>query len=344
MKAILDKNLFFSMTYDFLTVYIPQDSSSSRTVKSYRDGLTIFRRYVSEVKGISIRTFTFSQCTFDFVLEYRNWLLDDQKRAKSTVNNRLAAIKSYIYYASAKDISLQQIQMNIAAVPFLKTEKNIRPIIEDPEALKDLLNAPPNTKTGCRDVMILSVLFNTMLRADELIKLNIRDVVIDSDVPFLKVHGKGGKERMAPLSEEAIPLIKAYLAEYHGDRPEINNPFIYTVQHERMSRMSERNIERIVKKYADLIRDKHPDLPKTVYPHMLRRTHATSLYRDGVAIEAIASALGHASIQTTKDHYAFPSMAQKQKVLNAGGVVITDPVSQEWPDDEDEIARICGLR
>lgn len=78
------------------------------------------------------------------------------------------------------------------------------------------------------------------------------------------------KERMAPLSEEAVPLIKAYLAEYHGNRPAVNSPFIYTVQHEQVSRMSERNIERIVKKYADLIRDKHPDLPKTVYPHMLR--------------------------------------------------------------------------
>ena len=100
----------------------------------------------------------------------------------------------------------------------------------------------------------------------------------------------------------------------------------------------------IVKKYADLIRDKHPDLPKTVYPHMLRRTHATSLYRDGVAIEAIASTLGHASIQTTKDHYAFPSLAQKQEVVNVGGVVITESVNQEWPYDEDELARICGLR
>lgn len=344
MKPMLNKKLFFSMTYDFLTVYIPQDSTSSRTVKTYRDGLTVFRRYVTEVKGFSIRTFTFSQCTFDFILEYRNWLLDDQKRAKSTVNNRLAAIKSYMYYASAKDISLQQIQINIAAVPFLKVEKNIRPVIEDPETVKDLLNAPPNTKTGCRDVMILSVLFNTMIRAGELIRLDIGDVVIDSDIPFLKIHGKGGKGRMAPLSEEAVPLIKAYLAEYHGNRPAMNSPFIYTVQHEQVSRMSERNIERIVKKYADLIRDKHPDLPKTVYPHMLRRTHATGLYRDGVAIEAIASTLGHASIQTTKDHYAFPSLAQKQEVVNAGGVVITESVNQEWPDDEDELARICGLR
>lgn len=82
------------MTYDFLTVYIPQDSASCKTVKTYRDGLTVFRRYVTDVKKIPIRKFTFEQCTFDFVLEYRNWLLDDQKRAKSTVNNRIAAIKA----------------------------------------------------------------------------------------------------------------------------------------------------------------------------------------------------------------------------------------------------------
>lgn len=49
-------------------------------------------------------------------------------------------------------------------------------------------------------------------------------------------------------------------------------------------------------------------------------------------------------IQTTKDHYAFPSLAQKQEVVNVGGVVITESVNQEWPDDEDELARICGLR
>lgn len=343
MKPVLDKNLFFSMTYDFLTVYIPQDSASCKTVKTYRDGLTVFRRYVTDVKKIAIHKFTFEQCTFDFVLEYRNWLLDDQKKAKSTVNNRIAAIKSYMYYAAAKDISLQQIQINISAVPFLKVEKIIRPIIENTDTLKALLNAPPNTKIGCRDVMILSVLFNTMIRADELIKLNIQDVVIDSDIPFLKIHGKGGKERMAPLSVEAIPLVKAYLAEYHGQNPAKDSPFIYTIQHEHRNRMSERNIERIVKKYADSIRDKYPDIPDRVYPHMLRRTHATGLYRDGVAVEAIASVLGHASIQTTKDHYAFPSMVQKQEVINVGGVIITEAPEPEWPDD-DEIARICGLR
>lgn len=52
-----------------------------------------------------------------------------------------------------------------------------------------------------------------MIRADELIKLDIGDVVINVDPPFLKIHGKGGKERMAPLSEDVIPIVEAYLAD-----------------------------------------------------------------------------------------------------------------------------------
>ena len=63
-----------------------------------------------------------------------------------------------------------------------------------------------------------------------------------------------------------------------------------------------------------------------------------------IVLEAIASTLGHASIHTTKDHYASSSLAQKQEVVNIGGVVITESVNQEWPDNEDELARICGLR
>lgn len=344
MKKVLNPKLFFSMTYDFLTVYIPQDSPSSRTVKTYRDGLTVFRKYVTDIKHLSIRAFTFDQCTFDFVLEYRNWLLDDKKRAASTVNNRIAAIKSYMYCAAARDVSLQQIQLNVSSVPFLKVEKKIRPIIENTETLKDFLNAPPNTRTGCRDVMILSVLFCTMIRADELIKLDVKDVEMNSDVPYLRVHGKGGKERMAPLSERVVPLINAYLEEYHETSHDRNSPFIYTIQHGVKNKMSERNIERIVKKYADQVRCRHPDLPDRVYPHMLRRTHATDLYRDGVAVEAIASVLGHASIQTTKDHYAFPSLAQKKEVVDVGGVVIPASAKQEWPEDENELAKLCGLR
>ena len=334
------------MTLDFLNVYIPQDSPSSKTVKTYRDGLTVFRRYVCEEKHLSIRRFRFDECTFDFILDYRNWLLDDRKQARSTVNNRLAAIKSYVRYASARDVTLQQVFLSISEVPFLRIEKKILPIIEDTETLKAFLDSPPNTRTGCRDTMILSVLFDTMIRADELIRISIGDLCMNAGIPYILIHGKGNKERTVSLSEKVIPLIKEYMKEFHGSSADIPDfPFIYTVSHGEVHRMSERNVERIVKKYADITRQKYPCLPDPVYPHMLRRTRGTGLYRDGVPIEAIAVAMGHANVQTTRDHYAFPSLEQKRAAMEKGtGVISIGNEEPEWPDDEDELARLCGLR
>lgn len=345
MKTICNNELFFSMTLDFLEIYIPQSHNSKRTKKTYQDGLTIFRRYVTDEKNLSIRRFTFSQCTFEFILDYRNWLLDARKYEKSTVNNRLAVLKTYLQYAASRNISLQQIYLAVSDVPFLKVPKVVRPIIEDTAALQALLDAPPNTRLGCRDTLILSMLFDTMIRADELIHLDIKDVRIDVEIPYLFIHGKGDKERTVAVSEGLIKLIRAYIAEFFDDGCDKTHPFFYTTIHGMDNRMSERNVERIVKKYADIVRSDYPDMPSSVYPHMLRRTHGTGLYRDGVPIEAIAVAMGHSSTQTTRDHYAFPSLEQKKAVIEQGaGLVISTKEDRQWPDDENELARICGLR
>ena len=342
----LDGSLFFSMTRDYLEKYIPQDHDSEKTIQSYKNGLTVFRRYVCDEKNLSMGKFTFDDCTFEFVLDYRNWLLESQHRAPSTVNHRLAVIRSYLGYAAGRNISLQQIQLNIEEVPFLKVPKQIRPIIDEEDALKALLDAPPNTYIGVRDTMLLSLLFDTAIRADELIHLDLRDINLKSEVPFVFIHGKGNKERAVPMTKKTIRLVEAYIAEYHSKRKDYDHPFVYTVIHGETHRMSERNLERIVKKYADIVRKDFPSLPKSIYPHLLRRTRATGLYRDGVDIELIASTLGHASVQTTKNHYAYPSLEQKRKALEKGqtGTLSSPDDDQEWPDDEDELAKLCGLR
>jgi site-specific recombinase XerD len=342
----LDGSLFFSMTRDYLEKYIPQDHDSKKTIQSYKDGLTIFRRYVCDEKNLSVGKFTFDDCTFEFVLDYRNWLLENQHRVPSTVNHRLAVIRSYLSYAAARNISLQQINLSIEEVPFLKVPKQIRQIIEEEDALKAFLDAPSNTRIGVRDTMILSLLFDTAIRANELIHLDLRDINLKSEVPFVFIHGKGNKERAVPMTEGTIRLVMAYIAEYHNKRKDYDYPFVYTVIHGENHRMSERNLERIVKKYADVVRNDFPSLPKSVYPHLLRRTRATGLYRDGVDIELIASTLGHASIQTTKDHYAYPSLEQKREAMEKGkaGTLSSPDEKQKWPYNEDELARLCGLR
>ena len=191
-----------------------------------------------------------------------------------------------------------------------------------------------------------SLLFDTAIRADELIHLDLRDTNLKSEVLFAFINGKDNKERAVPMSKRTISLVEAYIAEYHSKRKDYDHPFVYTVIHGKTHRMSERNLERIVKKYADIVRKGFPSLPKSIFQYLRRRTRATGLYRDGVGIELIASTLGHASVQTTKTHYAYLSLEQKREALEKGqtGTLSSPDEKQEWPDDEDELAKLCGLR
>lgn len=95
-----------------------QCSRSPHTVKAYRDALTVFRKYVS-VQGLSLKTFGFQDCTRDFLLGFMEHL-QKEGYTKSSCNQRLAAIKSYMWYVADGDITQQQTALMVSRVPFLK--------------------------------------------------------------------------------------------------------------------------------------------------------------------------------------------------------------------------------
>lgn len=106
--------------------------------------------------------------------------------------------------------------------------------------------------------------------------------------------------------------------------------------------MSPGNVARLINKYVELIRPEHPDLPQHVHPHMFRRTRATSLYQNGVELELVSRILGHSSTQTTRI-YATPSLAMMKEVMASPSAGFPEE-DAEWLMDEDELARLCGLR
>lgn len=340
----LDKALFFSMTLDFLEIYLIRESDGSTlSQKSYKDALSIFRRYISKERQLSVKTFRFSDCTYDFVLDYRNWLYDTKNYSATTVNHRLAVLKSYIQYAAAKDLTIQQVALSIEEVPFLRKPKKLRPILSK-EQLFELFILPSNTHLGRRDTMILVLLFDTAIRVAELVKLEVCNVNLFVTEPYILVKGKGSKERTVALNGKTVMLLKSYTDEFHNEGSH-KEALFYTVIRGEKGKMSTRNVERLIKKYADILREQDPEVPESVYPHMLRRTRACGLYQDGVDISLIARVLGHSSIETTKDHYAFPSLKQKKAAMEKGNAYEPDAKQEQmWPDDEDELAMICGLR
>ena len=344
-QGILKENLFFSMTWDYLNVYLPtQHRDSPKTIKSYEDALTVFRRYITDVKKISMDKFFFKDLTYDFVLDYRVYLVEKGYKP-TTVNHRLTVISAYMRYAATRRIELYQIYLNVSDVPFVKVPTRIREIIESPEIIREYLTAPDSSMKGIRDQMILVLLYDTAIRADELIGLDLSDIVMNTDEPHILVKGKGNKERFVALSEKTVPLVKRYISIFHKDLRKRSNPFIYTVIKGEIGRMSERNVERIVKKYADKIREKYPDIPENVYPHMLRRTRVTGWYREGVPIETIAVIIGHSDTKTTRKSYASPSIEMLREQMNKG--IEAEPEFKAetplWKNDE-ELARICGIR
>lgn len=336
----LSKELFFSRTNDFLNLYLPKQAmKSNNTINTYRDGLTIFRKYLAEEKKVSIRKFRFEECTHDFLLEYMMYL-KDKGCAAGTCNNRLAVIRSYLWYVADGEISMQSIALGASKVPFIKGTQKVKETI-NPDDLAALLAAPSDSsKIGIRDKTILILLYDSAIRVSELRELTLESLKLDETIPYIRVHGKGDKERIVSITDKTVEHLKRYIKIYHSETNG-DYPLFYTVIKGNMSAMSTGNVERILNKYAEKIRPEHPGLPQKLYPHMLRRTRACGLYQNGVELELVSRILGHTSTQTTRI-YASPSIEMLKEAMENNSVDVSE--TAEWLDDEEELARICGIR
>ena len=341
MKSEKIEYLFFCRSYDYLHIYIPkQQNGTENTLSTYKFGLKSFRTYVNTIVGIPTNSFLFKDCTYDFLLDYRNHLHDVRHLAERTANNRVAIIKSYVNYSAARDVSLQQYAFAISQVPLYTEPKMQQPIIEDVDALATLLSMPSNTKKGLRNKVIMSVLYDGATRLEELLSLKVGNLYLGSENIRIRLHGKGNKERTVVLGIKTSALVRQYLSEYHPNL-ESTAPFIYTIIGGIRKPMSKRNVQKFIKNYADKVRADH-NLPTSVSPHTLRRTRGTMLYRDGVPLESISIMLGHSNTKTTRDRYTSPSYEQMRQIANKKNEVIPADL-QIWPDDEDEMSKILGF-
>ena len=284
--------LFFSQTWNFLNVYLAKQAGRSQaTAESYRDSLTIFKNYLVGELGKSISTFQFSDCTKECIYNFREYLLANGSQP-STVNVKVAAIRAYLNYASDMDISIQSVALAISQISPCKTIKKEKPILSD-DALAAILSAPPNTKFGVRDRAILILLYDTAIRISELLSIRLFDIAMESKYPNIFITGKGNKERTIQLTAKAVEHLREYIRVYHSNSSKEAYLFSTTIK----DRMSVGNVQRIIKKYAALVSESGISLPDSVHCHMFRRTRATNLYQDGIAIELVQRCLNNSEKQ-----------------------------------------------
>ena len=164
-------------------------------------------------------------------------------------------------------------------------------------------------KNGIRDLAILTLMLGTGIRVSECVGLNVSDVDIKNT--RIKVTRKGGYEAFVYFGDEVCEALLSYLEERQLQQPETGHENALFLS-SRKTRMSVRNIEYMVKKYASIVTP-----GKHITPHKLRSTYGTSLYRETGDIYLVADVLGHKDVNTTKKHYAAIEEERRRMARNA---------------------------
>ncbi len=231
----------------------------------------------------------------------------------------------------------------MAKIPSCREEKREKEILS-PEAMSCLLRQPANSKMGLRDRVMMILLYDSAIRLDELLSLRVQDLVLECSDPYIRVDGKGNKERVVAITTLTAAHLIEYRKAYRAEMNDKQSLFFYTKIKGQIGKMSEGNVERFIKQYADQAKKECIDIPESVHPHMFRRTRATNLYQSGVELALIARILGHTSIETSKQ-YATPSMAMLREAMES--VETPEQLNEKplWEScSEDDLAKLCGLR
>ncbi len=326
---------------DFFPIYLTtQKNVSKNTIYSYRDTFKLLLKYCQEVKGIAIERISIGSLTAELIKDFLNWLEHERKCSISTRNQRLASIHSFFRYIQGEEPAGIHHFQQVISIPIKKTEKRVLEHLS-PGAMKLILEQPDKSSPkGRRDLTLLSVLYDTGARVQELVDIKVNDVTLDPP-PVISLTGKGNKVRRVPLMKNTIALLKQYVLENDLSKQWKNQyPLFKNNQHNKLTR---EGIAYILDKYAKMASAKSQIVPKRLSPHVLRHSKAMHLLQAGVNLIYIRDFLGHVDLKTT-ELYARTDTETKRKALeNAYPDIVTGQLP-DWSKDKELLTWLSELK
>lgn len=311
---------------DFLSKYLPGQKNASRnTIASYRDTFKLLIGFCQEQRDIPVEKLSMSMLTHGLITDFLEWVENGRKCSIATRNQRLAAIHSFFRYVQYEEpIGLLHFQ-KVIAIPVKKAPKTSVPHLT-PNAMKILLSQPDKTTSkGRRDLTLLSVLYDSGCRVQELVDLRVRDVVINNPAVLI-ITGKGNKVRRVPLLKNTLTLLEHYIQENFLDKPwKSDYPLFVNNQHNKLTK---EGVAYIISKYVALARKISTSIPQKVMPHMFRHSKSMHLLQAGVNLIYIRDFLGHENIKTTEIYIKCDSELKRQAIESA----YPDLVDSNLPD------------
>lgn len=306
----------------FLIGYLSHERGASKnTICAYRDTFVLFIAYM-ELRGIKVSRLTLQTITQAVVVGFLDWLQKERKNSNATRNARLAAIHALFSYIQYQNPECLYECQKILKIP-MKKKPGIPMRYLSVDAIKVLLQQPDiNTSRGRRDLALLSLMYDTGARVQEVIDLKPSNLRIDK-LSTICITGKGDKSRIIPMLDNQVKLLKSYLAERQLVQPSNNeHPLFFN---SRGTKLTRAGVNQILLKYADLARkNSNVYYPDKISCHVLRHSKAMHLLQAGVNLIYIRDILGHVSVQTTEIYARADSRAKREAIEKAYTSVVPE--------------------
>lgn len=326
------KDFQYYITSFFNQYLIIERGYSDHTLRAYSQTFVWLITYFSEVLKITPEQIKLNDLCRETICNFLDWLEKEKQSKESSRNLRLAAIHSFCKYVMYEDISNMDRWASILSIKAKHAEKH-SPQYLTFDSIKLLLRQiPTNTREGRRDLALLSLLFETGARVQEIINLTPSDIR-QSKPYMIRLFGKGKKERNVMIPDNTMLVLQNYIKENGLDNLSMNKgPLFFN---NRGRHLSNAGINYILNKYADLLKTKHPGtIPDNISPHSIRHSKAMHLLSRGVDLIYIRDFLGHASVSTTQIYARTDSKMRRDALEKAYETPISNDIELgSWEKD-----------
>lgn len=267
-----------------------EKSLSENTISAYTFDLDKFFKFSYEEKSVS----NLEQISEDTITDFLSYLHKSGSKTDNRYNSKsiarfISSLKSFFKYLETE----KQISVNPLENIDTPKSKRILPDVLSIEEINLIFSKPDlSNKLGLRDKALMETMYASGLRVSESINLEISNIYFNEG--FIRVFGKGSKERIVPIGKTALKFITKYINESRGLLKN-KNSYDYLFLNFRGSKLSRMGILDIIKKHCN-----NAGINKSVHPHTLRHSFATHLLQGGADIRIIQEMLGHSDISTTQ--------------------------------------------
>lgn len=256
---------------------------ATNTIEAYRRDAEGFVEWLAE----AYPTFSPTEVTPEVVVEYIAHIAATNI-ARTSQSRKLSALKSLFHHLVLRDVISASPCSGIHNPKEQRTLPELLSVTEIDDMLRSIdLSAP----SGHRDKAIIEVLYSCGLRVSELTSLRLSNIYFDEQL--IKIVGKGNKERIVPMSKEAVRQIRLYISCRPAPANAASKDYLFLNQ--RGGQLTRMSVFNIIKSAAMAA-----GITKTISPHTLRHSFATHLLQGGASIRQVQELLGHSSVSTTE--------------------------------------------